>query len=144
MKKIIHPAAGFPPASARRQCSRLSIIKRLRPSFAPVLHQGPATVRYHPDRCQMSALRSRCTAYRSHYAERAACLRQRNTARLGAPTRAVEGFGKLIAQGTKLFGEVKDEDVQIATTPKDEIGDRTRSRFITTSHSPTARCAHPS
>jgi polyhydroxyalkanoate synthase len=30
-------------------------------------------------------------------------------------------FGERLAQGTKLFGEVKDEDVQIATTPKDEV-----------------------
>src|SRR4051794_27866901 len=31
------------------------------------------------------------------------------------------GFGERHAQGTKLFGEIKDEDVQIATTPKDQI-----------------------
>jgi polyhydroxyalkanoate synthase len=30
-------------------------------------------------------------------------------------------LGKRIAEGAKLFGEVKDEDVQIATTPKDEV-----------------------
>jgi polyhydroxyalkanoate synthase len=40
------------------------------------------------------------------------------------PVRAfaeAKGFSERLAQGTKLFGEVKDEDVQIATTPKDEI-----------------------
>lgn len=40
------------------------------------------------------------------------------------PARAfaeAKGFSERLAQGTKLFGEVKDEDVQIATTPKDEI-----------------------
>src|SRR3954466_6154210 len=40
------------------------------------------------------------------------------------PARAfaeAKGFGERIAQGTKLFGEIKDEDVQIATTPKDQI-----------------------
>src|SRR3954452_17932391 len=40
------------------------------------------------------------------------------------PVRAfaeAKAFGERLAQGTKLFGEVKDEDVQIATTPKDEI-----------------------
>lgn len=30
-------------------------------------------------------------------------------------------LGKRIAEGTRLFAEVKDEDVQIATTPKDEV-----------------------
>src|SRR3954449_2404650 len=30
-------------------------------------------------------------------------------------------FGERLAQGTKLFGEIRDEDVQIATTPKDEV-----------------------
>ena len=30
-------------------------------------------------------------------------------------------LAKRLAEGTKLFGEVKDEDVQIATTPKDEV-----------------------
>jgi polyhydroxyalkanoate synthase len=30
-------------------------------------------------------------------------------------------FGERLAQGTKLFGEVRDEDIQIAMTPKDEI-----------------------
>src|SRR6478735_6738326 len=40
------------------------------------------------------------------------------------PVRAfaeAKGFSERLAQGTKLFGEVKDEDVQIATTPKDEV-----------------------
>jgi polyhydroxyalkanoate synthase len=32
-----------------------------------------------------------------------------------------KGFSERFAQGTKLFGEVTDEDVQIATTPNDEI-----------------------
>jgi polyhydroxyalkanoate synthase len=31
------------------------------------------------------------------------------------------GFSERFADGAKLFGEVKDEDVQIATTPKDEV-----------------------
>jgi poly[(R)-3-hydroxyalkanoate] polymerase subunit PhaC len=40
------------------------------------------------------------------------------------PLRAFDdakSFGERIAQGTKMFGQVRDEDVQIATTPKDEI-----------------------
>ncbi len=30
-------------------------------------------------------------------------------------------FGKKIASGAKLFEEIRDEDVAIATTPKDEV-----------------------
>ena len=32
-----------------------------------------------------------------------------------------KGIGERFAQGTKLFGDVKDEDVQIGTTPKDLV-----------------------
>ena len=35
--------------------------------------------------------------------------------------REVADLGKRIAEGAKLFGEIKDEDVAIATTPKDEV-----------------------
>src|SRR5919205_1216819 len=35
--------------------------------------------------------------------------------------REVADLGKKIAEGAKLFGEVRDEDVAIATTPKDEV-----------------------
>ena len=44
--------------------------------------------------------------------------------------REVAELGKRIAEGAKLFGEVKDEDVAIATTPKDEVWRRTRSPSI--------------
>jgi polyhydroxyalkanoate synthase len=40
------------------------------------------------------------------------------------PTQAfaeATGFSERFAEGAKLFGDVKDEDVQIATTPKDEV-----------------------
>ena len=33
----------------------------------------------------------------------------------------IAALGEKIARGTKLFREVRDEDVAIATTPKDEI-----------------------
>ena len=35
--------------------------------------------------------------------------------------REVADLGKRLAEGAKLFGEIKDEDVAIATTPKDEV-----------------------
>jgi polyhydroxyalkanoate synthase len=35
--------------------------------------------------------------------------------------REVADLGNRIAEGAKLFGEIRDEDVAIATTPKDEI-----------------------
>ena len=35
--------------------------------------------------------------------------------------REVADLGKRIAEGAKLFGEIRDEDVAIATTPKDEV-----------------------
>jgi polyhydroxyalkanoate synthase len=35
--------------------------------------------------------------------------------------REVAELGKKLAEGAKLFGEIKDEDVAIATTPKDEV-----------------------
>ncbi|HKG82760.1 MAG TPA: alpha/beta fold hydrolase, partial [Beijerinckiaceae bacterium] len=35
--------------------------------------------------------------------------------------REIADLGKRIAEGAKLFGEIRDEDVAIATTPKDEV-----------------------
>jgi polyhydroxyalkanoate synthase len=35
--------------------------------------------------------------------------------------REIAELGKRIAEGAKLFGDIKDEDVAIATTPKDEV-----------------------
>ena len=35
--------------------------------------------------------------------------------------REVADLGKRITEGAKLFGEIRDEDVAIATTPKDEV-----------------------
>jgi polyhydroxyalkanoate synthase subunit PhaC len=39
----------------------------------------------------------------------------------GEAMREIADLGKRLAEGAKLFGEIKDEDVAIATTPKDEV-----------------------
>ena len=39
----------------------------------------------------------------------------------GEAMREIAYLGKRLAEGAKLFGEIKDEDVAIATTPKDEV-----------------------
>ena len=50
---------------------------------------------------------------------------------------------KKIAAGAKLFGEIQDEDVAIATTPKDEVWRRTRSRSTATARSPKPKIKTP-